>query len=273
MGQKRTTRRWEILDTVFRTPRLTAPIPPTQNPYGRSRMANNIDGHPGNGPSVSTIVNPNTHRSVFEPLREPKRRKTQQSSSPRNHGPSGLSKRAFLDKPIDLTEDDAELVSHTSTVADDSDDSLDLRTAERSKARITDDLRAIQRLQVCHGGGEPPKAVDADTETEAIVEFPLPTGESMMVKGKGGRVPGVMRNIESRNDGKIHTHGSPPNPSEPLNSLPPESHKPKVRLFTEEEGWLTNILITRRSQTRSLSPSPRCLRMDRKASGKMYVYP
>jgi len=235
-------------------------------------MANNIDGHPGNGPSVSTIVNPNTHRSVFEPLREPKRRKGQQSSSPRKPGPSGLSKRAFLDKPIDLTEDDAELVSHTSTVADDSDDSLDLRTVERSKARIADDLRATQRLQACHGGGQS-SAVDADTVTEVIEEFPVSTGEPMMVKEKGGRVPGATRNIESRNDGKIHTHGSPPNPSEPSNSLPPESHKPKVRLFDEEEGWLTNILITRRSQTTSLSPSPRCLRMDRKASGKMYVYP
>jgi len=223
-------------------------------------MANNIDGHPGKGPSVPTKGNPNSHRSVFEPLHEPKRRKTQETSSPRKPGPSGHSKRAFLDKPIDLTKDDAELVSHISTVADDSDDSLNLGAAERSKARIAGDGRATQRLKADHGGGESSKAVDTDTETEAIEEFPISTGEPTMVKGKGGRVRAIARNFEL-NGGKPDPPKLPLNSGNPFNPLSLANRKPRVRLFTEEEGWLSDTLITRRSRT-SQSPSPRGLRMD-----------
>ena len=189
-----------------------------------------MDGHPGKGPSVVTKGNPNSHRSVFELQRESKRRKTQETSSSRKPGPSDLSKRVFLEKPIDLTEDDAELVSHISAVADDSDDSLNLGAAERSRVRIAGDGHSTQRLKADHGGGESSKAVDTDTETEAIEEFPVPT----MAKGKVGMVRAIARKFEHEG-GKPHPPKLPLNSGNPFNPLLPANPKPKVRLFTEEE--------------------------------------
>lgn len=124
-------------------------------------------------------------------------------------------------------------MSHSSTVADDSDDSLNLGAAERSKTRIADDGRATQRLKADHKGGESSKAANSDMETESIDEFPSQPK-------KRGKVHSMVRNLE-RNGGKLHPPKLPLTSSNPLSLLPP-NHKPKVRL-TEEEGLLTNILV------------------------------
>jgi len=189
-----------------------------------------MDGHPGKGPSVLAKGIPNNHRSVFELRRESKRRKTQETSSPRKPGPSGLSKRGFPGKTIDLTKHDVELESHISTVADDSDDSLNLR---RYKTHIADDDRATQRLKADHRGGESSNAVDMD-EAEAIENFPVPTGETTTVKGKRGMILALVQNVVWNTE-KLPAPRSPLNPSNPLNPLPSAYRKPKVRLFTEEE--------------------------------------
>jgi len=91
--------------------------------------------------------NPNSRGSVFEPWGDPRRQKTQKQSSLRESGPSGLSERSFLNKPIDLTKDDAEVVPHNSTIIDDSNDSLNPGAAERSKTRIADDGSATRSLK------------------------------------------------------------------------------------------------------------------------------
>jgi hypothetical protein len=210
--------------------------------------------------------NPNSSGAVFNSSHAQKRRKTRKTSPPRNTGPSSLSKQ------IDLTKEDAELVSYSSTVADDSEDSLNLGTAERSRSRIAGDGRATQRLKADCGGGESSKAVDTDTETEAIEDFPVPTRKPAVVGGKGGVVRNMVRDYESNNGKsrapKLNLNSS--NPSNPLNPLSSGKPRLKVRfLFTEEEGWLADILIPRRSRTTPPSLSPRPLRMGRKAGGKM----
>ena len=159
---------------------------------------------------------------------------------PRNPGPSILSKPDPLDKPIDLTTDDAELVSHGSTVADDSEDSLNLGAAERSKARIVDDGRATQRLKADRRGGESSKVVNSDTETEPIDEFPSQ-------QKKGGKVQSIVQKIE-RNGGKLLAPKLQLAQGNPLSSLS-ATHKQKVRLFTEGEDRLADKRVTRQNQT------------------------
>jgi hypothetical protein len=134
-------------------------------------------------------------------------------------------------------------VSHSSTVADDSEDSLNLGAAERSKARITGDGHATRRLRADNRGGESSKVVNSDTETEPIDEFPSQPK-------KGGKVQRIVQNIES-NGGKPHPPKLRLGPSNPLDSLP-TNHKPRVRHFTEGESRLADTRVTRQSPT----PSP-----------------
>ena len=203
--------------------------------------------------------NPNSHRTVFNdpsPLHEPKRRKTQETSSPRKLGSSTLSKP----KPIDPTKGDAELVSHGSTVAD-SDDSLNLGAETRSKPRIAGDGSATRRLKADHGGGESSKVVNSDTETEPIDEFPSQPKT-------GGKVRGIVENIE-RKSTKPHPPKLQLVSNNPLNLLL-ANNKPKVRLFTEGEGRFADACIFRQSP----APPPRYLHMDKKARGNLYLaYP
>jgi len=203
--------------------------------------------------------NPNSCHAVFTPDR--KRRRTQDTPFPRRPGPPPPPRRGPPDKPIDLTKDDAELVSYSSTAADDSEDSLNLGAAERSKARIAGDGRATRRLKAGQRSGESSKVVNPDSEMEPIEEF-LPQPK------RGGRVKSMVQNIE-RNG------AHPPKlqlfTENPLNSLS-VSRKLKVRLFTEGEGRLADTRVTRQSPT--LPPSSRYLHMGRKARGKSYLaYP
>ena len=222
-------------------------------------MTDNLRGHTSKVSSMQSRGNPNSSATIFIP--KTKRQKTQKTSPPINPGPSGPSKRNSFDKPIDLTTDDAEPLSLRSAVLDDSDDSLNLGAAERSKPRIANDGRATQRLIAERRGGEPSKVVDTDTETEAIEEFPVP--EKKSVKEKGGVVRNLVRGIESRNG------RDPPklalNLNNPLASIPSGKSGLRVRpLFTEEEESLADILIPRRSQITFSSP-----RSLRKAGGKI----
>jgi len=179
--------------------------------------------------------------------------------------PLPLVRRGPLDKPIDLTRDDAELVSHSSTAADDSDDSLNLGAEERSKARIASDGRATRRLKAGHRGGESSKVVNPDSDTEPIEgSSSQPIEESSSRPKKRGKVQSMVQNIE-RNGVGSRPPKLPLTPDNPLNSLP-GSHKPKVRLFIDGEGWLADTRVTRQSQTPP--PSSRYLQMDRKARGK-----
>ena len=141
---------------------------------------------------------------------------------------------------IDLTKDDAELASHSSTVADDSDDSLNLRAEEPPKMRIADDGRATQRLKEDHRGGGPSKAVDVDTEIEQIDEFPVLTRKEGKVRNMArnieeGKVRGMARNPE-HTGGKSHAPKLDLSTSNPLASLLTGKPKSKVRLFTENGG-------------------------------------
>lgn len=171
--------------------------------------------------------NPNSVRGVFNPTPASKRRKTEEGPSPINPGTSGLPKRSRVDKPIDLTKDDA---SHSPTVTGDSDDSLNLGAAERSKPRIADDGRATQRLKAERRGGRSSKTADTDTEDEPIDEFPAPTKKPVKEKGV---VRGIVQNLESRN-GQVPPK-LPLNSYNPLKSVPPGKPGPKVRLFFAEE--------------------------------------
>jgi len=212
--------------------------------------------------SMQPAGNPNGKRSVFEMPN--KRQRTQKISPSINSGPSG-SKQSSVDRRIDLTNSDAESSSRTPTVAEISDDSLNLGAEKRSSSRIVNDGRATQRLKGSHRGGESSKAVEMDSETEAIGSFPEP--KWMRMKGKGVHVQNMVRNFESRSGGGAHppklelTSGAP---------LPPTKHNPKVRLtFIEDRRGRTGAdLISRRGQTTTFSPSPRILPMGRKAREK-----
>ena len=198
-----------------------------------------------------------------------KRRRTQDTSLPRKPEPLPLVRRGPFDKPIDLTRDDAELASHSSTAADDSEDSLNLGAEERSKARIASDGRATRRLKAGHRGGESSRVVNPDSETEPIEGSSSQPIEESSSRPKKGKVHSMVQNIE-RND----VGSRPPKlqliPDNPLNSLP-VNHKPKVRLFTEGEGRLADTRATRQSPTPPLNG--RYLHMDRKARGKCLSYP
>lgn len=216
-------------------------------------MTNNINGHSGKGP---TAGNPNKFNSVFESR---KRRKTHETSSPRKPGPSDLSRQGFFDGSIDLTNEESDLPSRSSTATGESEDSLNLGAAERSK-RIVDDGRATRLLKADRRGGEPSKLVNIDTETDPIDEFP---GKAK----KETKVLSMARNFEL-NGGKPHTPKLRFNQSNPLDSLPPVNHRPKACLFTEEEGCLADTLITRSSLLAPLSLGRRSLRMGPKARGQ-----
>ena len=130
--------------------------------------------------------NPNSGRNVFNG--SPHEHKRRRTSFP------GPSRREILGKPIDLTKDGAELASHSSTVADDSDDSLSLGATERSKAHIADDGRATQHLKADHRGGKSSRIANSDTETEPLDELPSQPK-------KGGKAQSIVQNLErdSRN--------------------------------------------------------------------------
>ena len=175
--------------------------------------------------------NPNTTRGVF--ITEPpnKRRRTEEKSPPINPGPLGHSKRSSVDRHIDLTKDEVELGSHSLTVSEESDDPLNLGAKPRPNPRVVNDGRATRRLRAGRRGGESSKAVDTDEEAEAIEEYPEGTKKRMVPKERGGKVQGIVKNIESRNGGESHTPRLPLVPSVQL--LPP---KPKVRLSFIEDG-------------------------------------
>jgi hypothetical protein len=185
-----------------------------QNPYSRSRFTSGIGGNKHTG-------NPNKVASVFTP-REHKRLKTQSTSTPREN--------------IDLTADDAGPVSHTSVVAEDSDDSLNLRDP---KERIAKDGPATRRLNERRDAGSS-KAVHSDTETEGIDDFPETTRKPV------GRVEEKIRFYEFQN-------GTPKLPlelSNPLvNVLPKKPTSKASLLFTGKEGRPADTLITSQSST------------------------
>jgi len=177
--------------------------------------------------------NPNRSRGVFDP--PSKRRRTHETSPPINPGPSGPPKQIFVDGQIDLTSNDVESISHTPTVADLSDDSLNLGTEKQSSSRIANDGRATQRLKTSHRGAAPSKVVDTDSETEPIDSFPeIKWGRRMMPEEKKGEKVGkIVRDIESRGAGESHPRrldlrSGPPVPS--------TKHNQKVRLIFTGEG-------------------------------------
>lgn len=187
------------------------------------RFSNNIHDRPSKGPSAPVPGNPNSHRTVFSgQSRERKRRKTEETSSSRQPGPSTLPNQGLSDRQIDLTKDDVELVSHSSTVADDSEDSLNLGAEERSKIRIADDGPSTRRLKADRRGGESSKAVNPDVQTEPIEEYPSQLKVKSMVQ-------------------RIEQHGGKPQKlalgwQNPLDHVSPTNRKQKVRLFIEKEG-------------------------------------
>lgn len=73
-----------------------------------------------------TLIPPpsNDRNEVLVFTGERKRRRTQETSFPIKIGPPARSKR-LPDKPISLTKDDAELVSHISTASGGSEDTLE----------------------------------------------------------------------------------------------------------------------------------------------------
>ncbi|KAF9649916.1 hypothetical protein BDM02DRAFT_1697764 [Thelephora ganbajun] len=172
-----------------------------KNPWAKDRVTNNINGYSGKGPTVPATGNPNSNGSVFTQSQS-KPQRTQRTSFLKKPGPPGPSRQGFIGKPIDLTKDDAEPVSHSSTVADDSEGSLNLKETEPSSTRIADDGRATKRLR----SGEPSKAVGADTETEAIEEFPVQTR-------KGGKVRVAIKSeqsLEATVSSKLQTESEVP---------------------------------------------------------------
>ena len=184
--------------------------------------------------------NPTSRHDVF--VHDRKRRRTRDTSLPTKPEPLTLVRRGPLDKPIDLTRDDAELVSHSSMTADDSEDSLDIGAAERSKARIASDGRTTRRLKAGHRGGESSKAVNSDSETGPI------EGSSSRPK-REGKVQSMVQSIERNGVGprpaKLRLH-----PDNPLNSLP-VSRKPKVHILLKGKvGWLIHGLLEK-AQLRS----------------------
>jgi len=152
-----------------------------------------------------------------------------------NPGPPRPPKLSLVDRQIDLTNNDAESSSRSPTVADISDDSLNIKSEKRTSPRIANDGRATQRLKGSHRGGESSKAVGTGSETEAITYFPEPKSKrkQMMPKEKGVNVQSMVRNFESRRGGEP----DPPKLELKLAApLPPTKHNPKVRLIFIEEG-------------------------------------
>ena len=185
------------------------------------RLTNNLNARSSRAPPLPTAGgNPNSYRTVFDvQSHESKRRKIDETSSSRQPEPFRLSKRGLLGGPIDLTGDDAEVASYSST---DSEDPLNLGAEERSKskARIVRDGPFTRRLRTDHRGGESSKVVDSDPHTGPIQE-----------SASKGKVRGFVHIIEGGQPPKLQL-----NSENPLDSLSPASRKPKVRLFIEEEG-------------------------------------
>ena len=194
-------------------------------------MGNTLHGAPTKVSAMRPARNPNSSRSVFDPPN--KRRKTQETLPPINLGPSGPPKRSSVTGRIDLTNNDAESSSRSPTVADISDDSLNIGTEKRPSSRVANDGRATQRLKGSHRGGISSKAVDTDSETEPIEYYPEPERKPMIPKEKKGKVQDLVRNFESRDDGESYTPKLNFKPRPPLLSTKP---KLKVRLFFIEEG-------------------------------------
>jgi len=197
-------------------------------------MGDNLYGPSSKVSSMRPAGNPNSNRSVFDP--PSKRRKTQKTSTPINPGPSGFPKRSSVDRQIDLTKDEVELAPHNLTVAEDSDDSLNLRATEGSRPRIANDGRATQRLKAGRRGGESSEVVDTDTETDPIDEYVEPRRKLVTPKGERGKVRGIVQNIESRGGRESGPAKLSLGPSKPVMSLPPRRHPLKVRLFFIKEG-------------------------------------
>ena len=115
-------------------------------------------------------------------------------------------------------------MSHSSTAADDSEDSLNLGAEKWSKARITGDGRATRRLKASPRGGESSDALNLDTEKEPIEEYPPQPR-------KRENVQTVIPNVEHKHAPQLQsTSGNP------LDSLSPVTLKSKVGFLPEEEG-------------------------------------
>ena len=201
----------------------------------KGRFENNLHGPLPNKVAAMRPANPNSDRTVFIPPPN-KRRKTLKTPPPINPGPLSLSKRSSVERHIDLTKDEVGLGPHSSTASGDSDDSLNLLPPS---SRIANDGHATRRLKA--GRGESSKAADSDAEAEAIEEYPEETKKRMTPKDRGGKVQGIVQNIESRNGGEVRRPKLHLNSDNPLVLFPPSKHKTKVRLFFMkwEDSWLT----------------------------------
>jgi len=187
-------------------------------------MVNNLHSPSGGGSGALPTGNPNRKGSVFDSPQEPKRRKTQKMQPQKRLVLPGPSEQGPGDKTIDLTNDDGEPVSLSSTAADDSEDSLNLGAGERSRTRIVSDGRATRSLRADRAGGEPSRTVGAGTEiVEPIDEFPVHGGEA-------GRVRRIRWKFENKSyPPKLQLHQS-----NPLGSLQPANYRSRVRLFIGE---------------------------------------
>jgi len=182
-------------------------------------MADNLHSPSGGGSGALPTGNPNRKGSVFDIPQETKRRKTQKMQPQKRLVLPGPSKKGPGDKMIDLTNDDGEPVSLSSTAADDSEDSLNLGAGERSGTRIAGDGRSTQRLRADRAGGEPSRTVGAGTDIEPIEEY-----------GETGRVRRITRKYESNSHPpKLQFHQS-----HPMGSRHPANYRSRVRLSIGE---------------------------------------